>query len=201
MGHETRTVLDYLFDQGLDIRDRRVFLQGPLAQAHPEGEQSWEPGKNPVEHVIRSLLYLDKTAHPKGIEFWINTPGGDLEQMFAIYDIMRICQNQITTIAYGEVCSAGCLLLVGGDLRLATKNAWFMAHEDQLSNKGPGFTVEADMKATARQRERWYSLIAKHTKHSKGWWLKEIRERRNIWWDTRQMLQHGVIDEVLPEKL
>ncbi len=192
MAHDTKTLLEYLFDFGLDLRDRRVIMQGPIGLVDFD-----EPaGKLPTEHVIRSLLYLDKTEG--GIELWLDTPGGEVDQMWAIYDVVRSCANKVTTVGFGQVYSAGVLLLAAGDVRTATPNCWMMAHEDQLEVEGPQHTIDAFMTATKRQGRIWYDRMGDHTNHSSEWWQKEVRNKREIWWDARQMKHHGIIDSIRP---
>lgn len=121
--HEYNTLVDTLFDRGLDLRNRRVFLHSDL-----EGRE--KAGDSAVVQVTRALLFLDKTDNE--IELWINSPGGEMAEMFGIYDIIRGLKNKITTIGFGEICSAACLLLACGDKRKVTKNSWFMSHTGNI---------------------------------------------------------------------
>lgn len=190
MAHDTRTLLDYLFDYGLDLRQRRVFLQSELSQGTEDRKGE------PTEHVIRSLMFLDKAEGP--IELWLNSPGGNVDQMLALYDVIRSCTNKVTTVAFGEVHSAGVLILVAGDVRQATPYAWMMAHEMNVGASGPMHTAESTMIAMHRQNEVQNEILANHTNHSKAWWAREIKSKREIWWDAKQMLDHGVIDSIRP---
>ena len=190
MAHDTRTLLDYLFDYGLDLRQRRVFLQSALDQGKEDDKGQ------ATEHVIRSLMYLDKAPGP--IELWLNTPGGNVDQMLALYDVIRNCTNKVTTVAFGEVHSAGVLILVAGDVRRATPNSWMMAHEISFDDSGPLHTVDASLAAIKRQSRVQNEIMGDRTNHPKDWWAKEIKAKREIWWDARQMKHHGVIDSIRP---
>ena len=124
MAHDAETKMSAMFQYGIDLAHRRVFLQCGI-------EEHEDPGKNVTEMVTRGLLYLDQTAGD--IELWIHTPGGDVDDMFAIYDVMRTCDNDVSTVGHGAICSAGALLLAGGARRkrYTTPNSIWMAHEFQ----------------------------------------------------------------------
>jgi ATP-dependent Clp protease protease subunit len=192
--HVNGDVLNALFAYGIDVRIRRVFLQCGI-------EEHENPGMNVAEMVTRSLLFLDKT--PGEIELWINTPGGDVDDMFAIYDVMQSCENVVSTIGHGAVCSAGALILAGGakDHRYATPNCIFMAHEMQEGVGGAG-TQEQKIEIFQKElaEERWSKLMGRASGRRKTakFWLETIRDNPQFWLDAKGMVKHGVIDEVWP---
>lgn len=177
-------LLDILFSNGLDVRQRRVYLQGDLASEH-------EPGKNVPEQVIRSLHYLDKTTGV--IELWICTSGGDLDAMFGIHDVVRTCSNQVVTVAHGEVCSAGVLVLAAGRCRYATENAWLMSHPLRCSSETlPLNEARSRARAHERQWRRWEQLMGRHTRRTAKWWSQQ----GELWLSAAQMRQLGIIDDL-----
>ncbi len=177
-------LLEILFDHGIDVRDRKIYLHGEL---------------NSEEIIcsdfIRSLKYLDKTVGP--IEIWICTPGGYTMEMFAAYDTIRACKNQVTTVGFGGVQSAGCVLLAAGDIRKATKNCWFMSHDFQWEEEGDSVQHRTSLKAVDRMLIRWCELMSKHSNKTKNWWKKASIDHRELWWNAEQMLKNGIIDEIL----
>lgn len=188
------TYLDVMFAYGIDPRARRVFLHGDMDQL------SDDMGRNTPESVVRGLLYLDRT--PGEIELWISTDGGSLSAMFGIYDVVRTRENLVKTVAFGEICSAGCLVLVAGDKRYATPNSWFMSHsESGQPDKAPTVWDQADRtRAMVRQENRWAKLMGERTKKPEPYWLDLHRgPTRELWLDARQMVRWGIVDEVLPE--
>lgn len=191
--HDDPTYLTTMFAYGIDPRARRVFLHGDMQQ------QIDDMGQNPPESVVRSLLYLDRT--PGDIELWVSTAGGDLSSMFGLFDIVRTRKNAVKTIAFGEVCSAGCLVLVAGDYRYATENSWFMSHAESGGSETPTVWDQIDRtKALLRMEERYAALMAARTKKSLKWW-KEVHRTgpRELWLSAKQMVQYGIVDEILPE--
>ena len=176
--------LETLFEHGLDVRRRRVYVHGELGG---EDVTSYD--------AVRALNYLDHNPGP--IEIWINTPGGAIEEEFGLYDVIRGLKSQITTVGFGMVCSAGVLLLAAGDKRVALSNCWMMSHDFGTWHDGEGYAVEDRMAAEKRMRKRWAELLAGHTEKTAEWWLSEHKARhRELWLNANQMLAHGIIDEI-----
>ena len=183
------SLLDVMMTYGIDPRARRVYL-------HHEMEQDEEPGKNAVEHVVRGLQYLDKSdGH---IELWINTPGGLVSEMFGIYDVIRSLSHEIWTVGFGEIASAGGLVLVAGDKRFATPTARFMAHADQIQLSCDYFVAQATMRVHEREMKLWLRLMGERTKRSAAWWLEQIKSRREVHLSAAEMKRIGVVHEIWP---
>lgn len=190
-------LLSAMFDHGIDIRKRRVFLQLPLSY---DEEEHPNPGGSVVEQVVRGLLYLDKTQGE--IELWVNTPGGSIYEMFAIYDTMRACDNDVTTVGFGQICSAGVLLLAGGSTRYVMPNAVFMSHQMSLQLEGNVHEVRAHLAHFEAWEERWAVAMGNCTKPkrtAKFWRAVHQDPKRSTYYlDARGMISHGVADEIWP---
>lgn len=187
-------LLEALFKYGVDLRDRRVFLHGGV-------EIGEDYGESPVETVVRALTFLDKQDGK--IELWINSPGGDTAEMFGIYDVIRTRKNHVHTVGFGVVQSAACLLLAAGDKRYVTKNCWFMWHRsaetpEEGDGPRPRHEVEAAVKAWKRQDDRWVELMGERTKRPATFWRKWIQSGE-LWLSAKQLVQYGVVDEILDE--
>ena len=188
----TKTDLELLnitFDRGLDIVDRIIYIVDDIDEIM-------------AEHVVKGLSFLSKTEGH--ITIMINSQGGSVSDMFAIYDAMQACECEITTIGIGEVCSAAGLLLVAGDRRLASPNSVFMAHTVMggYNEDEELYTAQAQIKATAMVWKMWAKCMEKHTNHTEKYWLKELGSTvRELWLNTDQMKmpKHGIIDGVWGE--
>ncbi len=207
-GHNTSDLLEAMFEYGIDLRQKRVFLQCGI-QEHEN------PGQNIAEMVTRGLLFLDKVKHTTPIELWINTPGGDVDDMFAIYDVMQSCQNEIATVGHGVVASAGALILAGGTkgLRYATPHCKYMVHEFQNGVCMHGTREqEVDLHQKQASELEWSVLMGRASGRkqlpgtrgngsARAWqefWHDKIRTEPQFWLDANGMLKHGVIDEIWP---
>jgi ATP-dependent Clp protease protease subunit len=188
MGHDSKSLLESLFDYGIDLRARRIYLHWSI-------EHGEKPGSGTAQQVVRALMQLDKTEGR--VELWINTPGGDIADMFGIYDVIRQMSNEVWTIGFGEVCSAGVLLLVSGDKRYSTPNCWFMSHNPWAGSDSDSLpTLETQIAAFRRQWNRWAKLMAHHTAHSAEWWLEVHNKKRELWMSAQEMIQrqHRIVD-------
>lgn len=186
------TYVDNVLAYGLDVRARRFILHGDIDHEN-------EHTKNPVEHAVSSLLFLDRSDGE--IEFWICTPGGDSGEMFGLYDIIRTCRNKIHTIGFGKIYSAGVLLLVAGDKRSATENAYLMSHAECGPAHYPSiWAAKQAVEAQVQMEKRWSELMARHTFKDKGWWYRLHQGRTHeLWLDAAGMLEHGLIDSIVPD--
>ena len=183
----TKVDLDLLimsFDRGLDITNRTIYIFGEIDE-------------HASENVIKGLQFLSLTDG--NITIMINSQGGSASDMFAIYDAMCACDQSITTVGLGEICSAAGLLLVAGDKRLVSKNAMFMAHQciggystDENLN-----TAEAQIAAVRVCWDRWASCMAEHTNKKKLWWSREMPTKLSeLWLVSEQMTdpKYGIAD-------
>lgn len=192
MARVSDSVIDAMkltIDYGIDTQARRIFFHGDL-------EFRDEPGESYVEKVTKGLLLLDKTEGP--IELWINSPGGYMSEMFGIYDIITTRKNHIITVGFGEIASAAGLILACGDERKVTENAFFMAHESSSVLEGPKSLVDDQLAVWERQNKKWAELMSRHTKHEAKWWLTKWKTKRELWFNSQEMLEHGIVDSIVP---
>jgi ATP-dependent Clp protease protease subunit len=181
-------ILNSMHEYGLDEKARRVWLHGAISLP----EETYEAG---IEKTIRNLFYLEKTTG--NIELWINTPGGYVAEMWGLYDIINGMTNTVTTIGYGEVCSAGGLILACGDVRMATPNCRFMSHPIQGGvNEDlavPDTITRAKM--LAEEQDALCGALAEHSDRSKTWWKNRIKGGEQ-WLRVPKLLEIGLIDKV-----
>lgn len=194
-------LLDHLHMHGIDFRSRRVFLYSPVYTSL----EDWTPGD--ADFVVRNLLFLDRTQGD--IELWINTPGGSVDEMWAIYDAMRVADNAIHAVAFGNVSSAGCLLLAGATgTRYATPFCSFMWHG---GSEGALWISPHEFQDRAawykREFERWIDAMARHTKppgcrslESRRDFWREHARARELWLDAEGMRRHGIVDSIWGEE-
>jgi len=178
---------EMFLEYDIDVEGRRLYL----------GE---EIDDNVCSNIIKGFRKLDKTVGPIWLE--ICCSGGSVANMYAIYDTMRDCQNEVYTLGKGHVCSAAGLLLVGGDKRYATENCWFMAHEGTSgADESSNVTQLARAHVYAKMDKQWAELMAKHSLKPVKWWVANaIESKRELWWNVDDMLANGIIDSKWPPK-
>jgi ATP-dependent Clp protease protease subunit len=189
------TYIDIVLAYGLDVRRRRFVLHGDI-------DHEDEHGKNPITHAVRALLYLDESVGD--IEFWISTPGGEIEEMFGLYDVIRSRRNKVRTIGFGRIYSSGVLLLSAGDRRSVMENAYLMSHAGSFStDERPVPEVKQALDASLRMEERWARLMAQCTNKKDWHWWRRLHQgkMRELWLDADEMLEYGIVDEVIRDSL
>jgi ATP-dependent Clp protease protease subunit len=115
--------------------------------------------------VTAQLLHLEAEDTDKEIQLYINSPGGDMTGLFAIYDTMQFIQCPISTICVGQAASAAAVLLAAGTRgkRLALPNARILIHQPHGGVQGQTTDVELAAKEMAFMRQRMNEILANHT--------------------------------------
>jgi ATP-dependent Clp protease protease subunit len=149
-----------------------------------------------VAKAIKSLVYLDG-QNDRDISMYICSYGGYLDHMFALYDVMQQCRNDIITIGTGAICSAAVVLLVGGNKRFVTENAHLMAHQAHFGYDGNAETVVANAKLSQEYEKRRYELMARHSNWTAAKWKQKEKSQGEVWLKAEEMLEAGMVDGIL----
>jgi ATP-dependent protease ClpP protease subunit len=125
-----------------------------------------------------------------------------VSEMFAIYDTIQLCTNEVWTIGYGEILSAAGLLLACGDKRFATPSTFFMAHEmnsgvDEDSRVSTGDT---QLRFSKKLEDMSAKRMAHHTGRTEKFWKDLVKKNAETWWGVEEMLKYGIIDKVWENK-
>ncbi|MDR0433321.1 MAG: ATP-dependent Clp protease proteolytic subunit [Bifidobacteriaceae bacterium] len=152
-----------------------------------------------ADDIMAQLLVLESQDPNRDITMYINSPGGSLTSLTAIYDTMQYITPRIQTVCLGQAASAAAVLLAAGakGLRLALPNARVLIHQPAF--EGGAYAQASDIEIQAneilRMREWLEETISKHT----GRGVEEVRadiERDKIL-TAHQALEYGIIDQVL----
>jgi len=151
--------------------------------------------------VCAQLIHLESENPDKDINIYINSPGGDITALFAIYDTMQFIKNDIATICMGQAASAAAVLLLAGTKgkRLALPHARVLLHQPYGQ---VGYAQVTDLEIEAREilrmRELLEEIIAKHT----GQTVERIHSDtdRDFTLEAQAALEYGVIDEIITSR-
>ncbi len=174
--------INKLFEQ------RILFLKGPLEDDN-------------AHSLVAQMLALDEDSH-EDITLVINSPGGIITGMFAIYDAMHTIESKVNTKCIGLAASAGAFLLSQGTgVRSATVNARIMIHQPLGGARGTARDIEIQAKNIVWMRERINELIA----HRAGKSVEEVAADtdRDYWMTAEEAAAYGskgLIDEVVAAK-
>jgi ATP-dependent Clp protease protease subunit len=147
--------------------------------------------------IVAQLLYLANEDPERDIQFYINSPGGQITSGLAIYDTMQLISAPVTTTAVGMAASMSTILLTGGTTgrRYALPNATIHLHQPLGGVQGQATDIEIEAKEILRMRELLNSILKTHT----GLTDEQIREYtdRNFYMTAEQAVELGIIDKVL----
>ncbi|MDP8987214.1 MAG: ATP-dependent Clp protease proteolytic subunit, partial [Actinomycetota bacterium] len=115
--------------------------------------------------VVAQLLHLESENADRDVNVYINSPGGDITALFAIYDTMQYVKPDITTICFGQAASAAAVLLAAGTKgkRLALPRARIIIHQPYGQAMGQAADIELAAKEIERMRTMLEELLAEHT--------------------------------------
>ena len=147
--------------------------------------------------VCAQLLHLESENPDKDINIYINSPGGDINALFAIYDTMQYIKPDITTICFGQAASAAAVLLAAGakGKRLALPHARILLHQPWGQAGGQATDIELVAKEILRLKTQLEEIMAQHT----GQPVERIAHDtdRDFVMTAAEAKDYGLIDEVI----
>jgi ATP-dependent Clp protease, protease subunit len=147
--------------------------------------------------ICAQLLHLESESPDKDINIYINSPGGDITALFAIYDTMQFVKPDIMTICLGQAASAAAVLLAAGTpgKRLALPHARVLIHQPYAGAQGQATDIELAAKEILRMRVLLEELLAGHT----GQTVDKIHRDtdRDFVMSAVEAKEYGIIDEVI----
>jgi ATP-dependent Clp protease protease subunit len=151
--------------------------------------------------VCAQLIHLESENPDKDINIYINSPGGDITALFAIYDTMQFIKNDIATICLGQAESAAAVLLAAGTKgkRLALPHSRVLLHQP-YGQVGYGQVTDLEIAAKEifRMRDILEEILSDHT----GQPRERIRTDtdRDFVMEASEALAYGIIDDVISSR-
>ena len=147
--------------------------------------------------VCAQLLFLEYENPDKDIHIYINSPGGELTALFAIYDTMKFVKPEISTFCYGQAASAAAVLLAGGTKgkRYALPHSRILIHQPYGGAAGQAADIEIQAKEILRMRDLLNNMLAIDT----GQPIEKIQKdtERDFILSANDAKDYGIIDEVI----
>ena len=147
--------------------------------------------------VVAQLLYLEGQDPEKDISLYINSPGGSVTDVFAIYDTMQYIKCDVSTICMGMAASMVAFLLSSGakGKRFALPNSEIMIHQPSGGAQGQATEIEITAKQILKIRERLNKILADNTGKPIDIIAKDT-ERDNFM-SADEALDYGLVDKIL----
>lgn len=150
--------------------------------------------------VMAQLLHLESEDPDKDIAIYINSPGGSITSLFAIYDTMEFIKCDVQTICMGQAASAAAVLLASGTKgkRLALPNARIMLHQPSGGAEGQSVDIEIQASEILRMRDSLETILAEKTGQSVERISKDTD--RDFILSAQEALDYGIIDAIITSR-
>ena len=148
--------------------------------------------------VMAQLITLESIDPDRDILMYINSPGGSMTSMMAIYDTMQYIQPEIQTFCLGQAASAAAVILAAGSKgkRMALPNSRILIHQPAVeSGYGQSSDLEIQAREILRMRAAMENILAAHTGQAE----EQVRRdtERDKFFTAEEAKQYGLVDEVL----
>ncbi|AAS12906.1 ATP-dependent Clp protease proteolytic subunit [Treponema denticola] len=165
-----------------------------------------EINKELSEKIVRQLLLMESLSATKPIYIYIDSPGGDADAGFAIFDMIRFIKAPVYTIGMGLVASAASIILLAAskERRFGMPNSHYLIHQPLSGIKGVATEIEIHAKELEKMRVKINKLIAEETGTDEKKVAKDTD--RDCWLNAKESVEYGLISKIaknrkdIPEK-
>ena len=169
------------------LRDRIVFLGGELDETV-------------ANLIIAQLLHLEGEDMDRPVNLYINSPGGDMTALFAVYDAMQFLGPPIRTVCVGQAASAAAVLLAAGEAghRSALPNARILIHQPHGGAQGQSVDMEIAVREMVTMRERMIDVLTERTGQPRDRIQADID--RDFILRGQDAVDYGLVDEIIERR-
>ena len=169
------------------LKERIIFLGTPIDDAV-------------ANLLMAQLIHLESEDPDKDISLYINSPGGEITALMAIYDTMQYIKPAIQTICIGQAASAAAVLLAAGTpgKRYALPHARILIHQPHGGASGQAVDIEIQAKEITRMRQLLDEILAHHT----GQPVEKVGTDtdRDFIMSATEAKDYGIVDEILTNR-
>ena len=169
------------------LNERIIFLGTPIDD-------------NVANLVMAQLLHLESEDPEKDIQLYINSPGGSVTALLAIYDTMQYVRPDVATTCMGQAASAAAVLLAAGapGKRLGLPHSRILIHQPSGGAEGQSVDIEIQAREILRMRRMLDEILAVHT----GQDLEKIARDtdRDFIMTAEQAKEYGIIDDIIENR-
>lgn len=169
------------------LKTRQIILTGEI-------------NKELADSIVRQLLILDSEDEKSPIYMYIDSPGGDVDAGFAIFDMIRFINAPVYLIGMGLIASAATLVLLAVEkkFRIGLPNSRYLIHQPLGGMRGVATDIEIYAKDMEKIRFKLNKLIAEQT----GTPLEQVEKDtdRDFWLDSDEAVKYGLISKIIAKK-
>ncbi len=166
------------------LKERIVFLGTPI-------------NDHIANTIIAQLLYLEREDPDKGINLYINSPGGVISAGLAIYDTMRLINCEVSTICLGMTASMATVLLSGGQQgkRYVLPNSTIHMHQPMGGAQGQATDIEIAAREIIRLQDKIRTILSENTGQTYDQIARDTD--RDFYLTAEQGVEYSLVDEIL----
>ena len=150
--------------------------------------------------ITAQMLFLEAEDPDKDIQFYINSPGGEISSGLMIYDTMQYIKADVQTICMGMAASMGAFLLAAGapGKRFALPNAEVMIHQPSGGAQGQATDIRIAAEHIIKMKERLNRILAERCKQP----IEKIAldTERDNWMSAHEAMTYGIIDSIMEKR-
>jgi ATP-dependent Clp protease protease subunit len=169
------------------LKDRIIFLGTPIDDTI-------------ANLIMAQLLHLESDDPDKDVYLYINSPGGSITSLFAIYDTMQYIKPEVNTVCMGMAASAAAVILAGGapGKRFALPHARVMLHQPHGGTQGQASDIEIQARLIVQMREQLNRILAEHTNQT--YEKVSTDTERDFWMIAEEARNYGIVDAILTRR-
>ena len=198
------------------MRDTRNYLVPTVIEQTNRGERAFDIYSRllkeriiflgtPIDDVVANLvmaqlLHLESEDPDKDIHLYINSPGGSITSLFAIYDTMQYIKPDVATTCMGQAASAAAVILAAGapGKRYCLPNSRVLIHQPHGGAEGQSVDIEIQAREIIYMRNRIDQILAEHTGQS----LEKVSKDtdRDFIMRAEEAKEYGIVDHVITRR-
>ena len=170
------------------LRERIIFLGTPIDDTI-------------ANLICAQMLFLESEDPDKDINLYINSPGGDITGLLAVYDTMKYIKPSVSTFCFGQAASAAAVLLGAGakGKRFALPHARVLLHQPWCGVGGQASDIEIQAREILRMKDMINAMLAFDTGQTAERISKDTD--RDFIMGSDESVEYGLIDEVISNRL
>ena len=190
-------------DEDEEEKKKAPEMPDPLTEKFLKTRQiilSGEINKDLADKIVRQLLVLEADDAKKTIYMYIDSPGGDVDAGFAIFDMIRFIKCPVVLVGMVLIASAATLVLlaVPKEKRVGLPNSRYLIHQPMSGMKG----VATDIEIHAKEMEKTKALLNKLIADETGTPLEQVTQdtNRDYWLDSEEAVKYGLISKIVTKR-
>ena len=186
-----------------DEKKKMPEMPDPLTEKFMKTRQiilSGEINKDLADKIVRQLLVLEADDNEKTIYMYIDSPGGDVDAGFAIFDMIRFIKAPVVLVGMGLIASAAALILLSVDKknRVALPNSRYLIHQPSSGMRG----VATDIEIHANEMEKTKAILNQIIAEQTGKSVEQVTQdtERDYWLDAKEAVEYGLVSKIVTKR-